>query len=225
MLIHCRKLDFSGLGPATVFAFRFPVYILLAATGWFLQLDYKGPVDAGEVATAILIGFAIMAFPLYAMQKAVSGVGVLLLSTITALGPLVVFCLQLIESRVAFSGFTLAGLLVYSLGALLAVSSLVGGIWTMRREIVLPMQPTAGQKKQIQESSRHSVNGPPTPWGSAFANLPVRTGVAERTRLLPCRGRMSALRQCQDGDLENRLRQLRTGPAIAEPITIGASLP
>ncbi len=127
MLIHCRTLDTSGLGPATVFAFRFPVYILLAAAGWYLQLDYKGPVDAGEVATAILIGFAIMAFPLYAMQKAVSGVGVLLLSTITALGPLVVFCLQLIEGRVAFSGFTLAGLLVYSLGALLAVSSLVGG--------------------------------------------------------------------------------------------------
>ena len=45
----------------------------------------------GETATAILTGFAIMAFPLYAMQKAVSGVGVLLLNTITALGPLVVF--------------------------------------------------------------------------------------------------------------------------------------
>ena len=147
MLIHCRKLDFSGLGPATVFAFRFPVYILLAAAGWFLQLDYKGPVVAGEVATAILIGFAIMAFSLYAMQKAVSGVGVLLLSNITALGPLVVFCLQMIEGWVAFSGFTLAGLLVYILGALLAVSSLVVGIGTMRREIVLPTRPTAGQKK------------------------------------------------------------------------------
>lgn len=104
MLVHCRRLDSSGLGPATVFAFRFPVYILLAAAGWFLQLDYKSPVDAGEVATAILIGFAIMAFPLYAMQKAVSAVGVLLLSTITALGPLVVFCLQMIEGRVAFPG-------------------------------------------------------------------------------------------------------------------------
>ena len=127
MLVHCRTLDSSGLGPVTVFAFRFPIYILLAAAGWFLQLDFKGPVDVGEVATAILIGFAIMAFPLYAMQKAVSGVGVLLLSTITALGPLVVFCLQLIEDRVTFSGFTLTGLLVYSLGALLAVSSLVEG--------------------------------------------------------------------------------------------------
>jgi len=126
MLVHCRTLDARGLGPATVFAFRFPVYILLAAAGWFLRLDYKGPVDAGEAATAILVGFAIMAFPLYAMQKAVSGVGVLLLSTITALGPLVVFCLQMMEGRVAFSGFTLAGLLVYSLGALLAVSSMVG---------------------------------------------------------------------------------------------------
>ena len=127
MLVHCRTLDSSGFWPVTVFAFRFPVYILLAAAGWFLQLDYKGPVVAGEATTAILIGFAIMAFPLYAMQKAVSGVGVLLLSTITALGPLVVFCLQMTEGRVAFSGFTLAGLLVYSLGALLAVSSLVEG--------------------------------------------------------------------------------------------------
>ena len=79
----------------------------------------------GETATAILTGFAIMAFPLYAMQKAVSGVGVLLLNTITALGPLVVFCLQMMEGRVAFSGITLSGLLIYSLGTLLAVSSLV----------------------------------------------------------------------------------------------------
>lgn len=125
MLVHCKTLNDNGLGPVSVFAFRFLAYVALSAVGWMLKLDYKGPVEAGDAVTAILIGFVIMAFPLFAMQKAISGISVLLLSTITALGPLVVFCMQIIEGRVGFSGFTLAGLLIYSVGALLTVFSLV----------------------------------------------------------------------------------------------------
>ena len=69
MLVHCRRLDSSGLEPVTVFAVPVPgPYILHAGAGWFLKLDYKGPVDAGEAVTMILIGFSIMAFPLYAAK-------------------------------------------------------------------------------------------------------------------------------------------------------------
>ncbi|MXX91550.1 MAG: DMT family transporter [Gammaproteobacteria bacterium] len=125
MLIHCRALDAKGLCPVPVFAFRFPLYIVLAAFGWLLGLDYKAPVETGDAAIAILIGLAIMAFPLYAMQKALSGISVLLLSTITALGPFIVFLMQMVEGRVAFSGFTLAGLLIYSSGVLLAMPGLI----------------------------------------------------------------------------------------------------
>lgn len=51
----------------------------------------------------------------------------LLLSTITALGPLIVFLMQMIEGRVSFSEFTLAGLLIYSSGVLLTIPSLITG--------------------------------------------------------------------------------------------------
>ena len=56
---------------------------------------------------------------------ALSGISVLLLSTITALGPFIVFLMQMVEGRVAFSGFTLAGLLIYSSGVLLAMPGLI----------------------------------------------------------------------------------------------------
>ena len=125
MLVHCRALDAKGLSPVPVFASRFPLYIVLSGLGWLLALDYKGPVETGDAAVAILIGLAIMAFPLYAMQKALSGISVLLLSTITALGPFIVFLMQMVEGRVAFSGFTLAGLLIYSFGVLLTIPGLI----------------------------------------------------------------------------------------------------
>ena len=124
MLVHCKALNDNGLGPVSVFAFRFLAYVALSAFGWLLHLDYKGLVETDDAAIAILIGLVIMAFPLFAMQKAISSISVLLLSAITALGPLVVFCMQIIEGRVGFSGFTLAGLLIYSLGALVMVFSL-----------------------------------------------------------------------------------------------------
>ncbi len=127
MLIHCRNLSEKGLDPVPVFASRFPLYVVLSAFGWLLKLDYKAPVETGDAAVAILVGLIIMAFPLYAMQKAISGISVLLLSTITALGPFIVFLLQMIEGRVSFSGFVLAGLLIYSSGVLLTIPSLLSG--------------------------------------------------------------------------------------------------
>ncbi len=127
MLIHCRNLNARGLDPVPIFASRFPLYVLLSAFGWLLKLDYKAPVETGDAAVAILVGLMTMAFPLYAMQKAISGISVLLLSTITALGPLIVFVLQMIEGRVSFSGFVLVGLLIYSSGVLLTIPSLLSG--------------------------------------------------------------------------------------------------
>ena len=125
MLVHCRALSDKGLSPVQIFAFRLPLYVILSGFGWLLALDHKGPVEIGDTVVAILIGLAIMAFPLYAMQKALSCISVLLLSTITALGPFIVFLMQFVEGRVAFSGFTLAGLVIYSCGVLLTIPGLI----------------------------------------------------------------------------------------------------
>ncbi|TIU11336.1 MAG: hypothetical protein E5W49_28220, partial [Mesorhizobium sp.] len=68
----------------------------------------------------IVIGFAIMAFPVFAMQKAISLMSTLSLAAITALGPLFVFLFQLVESRVAYAPATMTGLMIYFAGAVLA---------------------------------------------------------------------------------------------------------
>jgi len=77
------------------------------------------------VIRAVLIGLIIMAVPLFAMQKAIASVSVFLLSSITALGPFLVFGFQLLEGRVEYSLYTLIGLLTYSLGAMITVLSLI----------------------------------------------------------------------------------------------------
>lgn len=85
MLVYCRTLDNAGLSPTGVFAFRFFAYLALALAGWHLQLDYTGPVENNELIQAVLIGLAIMAVPLFAMQKAIATVSVFLLSCIKVL--------------------------------------------------------------------------------------------------------------------------------------------
>ena len=125
MLVYCRALDNAGLSPTAVFAFRFFAYLVIAFAGWLLQLDYKGPVESNDLIRAVLIGLIIMAVPLFAMQKAIASVSVFLLSSITALGPFLVFGFQLLEGRVEYSLYTLIGLLTYSLGAMITVLSLI----------------------------------------------------------------------------------------------------
>ena len=68
----------------------------------------------------IVIGFVIMAFPVFAMQKAISLMSTLTLAAITALGPLFVFLFQIVDGRVAYAPATLTGLLIYFAGAFLA---------------------------------------------------------------------------------------------------------
>ena len=73
----------------------------------------------------VFIWLVIMAVPLFAMQKAIAAVSLFLLSSITALGPFMVFGFQLLEGRVAYSRYTLIGLLTYSLGAMITVLSFI----------------------------------------------------------------------------------------------------
>ncbi|MCW0001851.1 hypothetical protein OE766_26925 [Pararhizobium sp. YC-54] len=67
-----------------------------------------------------MIGFAIIAFPVFAMQKAISLMSTLTLAAITALGPLFVFLFQLVEGRVAYAPATMTGLIIHFAGAVLA---------------------------------------------------------------------------------------------------------
>jgi hypothetical protein len=89
--------------------------VALSATS--LGLDWKGLVDPAGLLAVVLIGFAIMAFPVFAMQKAISLISTLTLGAITALGPLFVFLFQIVDGRAAYAPATMAGLMIYFAGS------------------------------------------------------------------------------------------------------------
>ena len=120
MMIYSRRLDRLGIAPVAQYALRFPLYIVVALSAAWLGLDGKGPVDPSGLLAVVVIGFAIMAFPVFAMQKAISLMSTLTLAAITALGPLFVFLFQIVEGRVAYAPATMTGLMIYCAGAVLA---------------------------------------------------------------------------------------------------------
>lgn len=136
MLFYSLRLDRAGVGPIAQFGLRFVLYVGVTAAGSLLGLDYKGPVAASEIVVAVLIGFVIMSFPLYAFQRAVSLVSPLIIGVIGALGPLLVFLFQLIEGRVGYAPATLAGLMVYFVGAMLAAYGA-----TLKQPVAVENQP------------------------------------------------------------------------------------
>jgi drug/metabolite transporter (DMT)-like permease len=122
MLLASYRLSHQGVGPAAVFGLRFPLYLLLAGCGYLLGLDDKGSVAPSDLLLAVMVGLCVLAFPIYAVQKAVSLTSALTLGAATALIPVVVLAMQMAEGRVAYSGATAVGLAIYTAGALIAAA-------------------------------------------------------------------------------------------------------
>ena len=118
MLFYCDRLDRAGVGPVAQFGLRFLLYLCLSIGAATVGLDAKGTVTAADIALVVVIGLLIMAFPTYAVQKAVSLVSPLTIGAVTALGPLFVFVFQFAEGRVAYAPMTMLGLGIYFIGAL-----------------------------------------------------------------------------------------------------------
>ncbi|MGI9373677.1 MAG: hypothetical protein ACR2OJ_14385 [Hyphomicrobiales bacterium] len=119
MLIYCQRLDEAGVGPASVFGLRFPLYVLTAGCFVFAGVGARDPLPIAEISLLVGIGLLLTIPPLYALQKAVASISTLTIGALTALGPFVIFALQMVEGRVSYSAVTLAGLFVYFVGALL----------------------------------------------------------------------------------------------------------
>jgi drug/metabolite transporter (DMT)-like permease len=120
MLIYCQRLDRVGVGPTAVFGLRFPLYIMVAGAMVATGVDHKMSLPASEIAVIVVVGLALTIPPLLALHKAVALVSTLTIGALTALGPFMIFGLQIVEGRVDFAPVTLAGLCLYFLGALLA---------------------------------------------------------------------------------------------------------
>ncbi len=120
LLVYCGQLSQLGVGAGTVFGLRFPLYVLVAAMLFALDFGPPNSTDWNESIWFVIVGFALIVPPLYALQRAVDLVSTLTLSLMIATGPLIIFVLQIFEGRVLQSGLTLAGLMIYFLGALLS---------------------------------------------------------------------------------------------------------
>lgn len=123
VILYSVRLNRRGVGPLAQFGLRFVLYTVLALCAFLLGLDDKGQsTPPQEFVLIVLIGLGVIAFPLYLVQKAVPLLPAPVIGSMTALGPLIVFLLQLLEGRVDYSMATLAGLVVYMAGALLCVA-------------------------------------------------------------------------------------------------------
>lgn len=122
VILYSVRLHKRGVGPLAQFGLRFVLYTVLALMAFLSGLDDKGaPVPAADLAWIILIGLAVIAFPLYLVQKAVPLICASVIAAVTALGPAMVFMMQLFDGRVDYSTATLFGLAIYVTGALMAV--------------------------------------------------------------------------------------------------------
>lgn len=127
MLLYGGRLDSGGVRPLAQFGLRFPLYVVLALGGWWLGLDAKNPVTSHDVLIILTVGMLLLAFPIYAVQKAVSLTSTLTIAAFAAAGPLLVFVLQLAEGRVDYAPATAIGLAIYFTGALVAAFGSVKG--------------------------------------------------------------------------------------------------
>lgn len=120
VLVISRRLNTAGIGPAAVLGLRLPLYVLAASVLTLAGVDARAPVPLPDIAVFVLLGLLLTVPPLYALQKAVSMVSTLTISSLTALGPFVIFALQIMEGRVEYSQATLIGLAIYSLASVLS---------------------------------------------------------------------------------------------------------
>src|SRR5439155_6459464 len=114
-----RIVNDAGVGPATLIAVRFPGAIVLAAAA----LAALSPADVARGLTpGALGGIAAAALLLIVLPNYVNQIGVALASPLTvravlALGPVLVFGLQLVEGRLPSSPPTLAVCVLYAVFA------------------------------------------------------------------------------------------------------------
>ena len=122
VILYSVRLNGRGVGPLAQFGLRFVLYTLLALMAFLIGMDDKGVrTPASDLAWIVVIGLVVIAFPLYLVQKAVPLIHASVIAAITALGPAMVFLMQLFDGRVHYSMATLAGLAIYIVGALMAV--------------------------------------------------------------------------------------------------------
>lgn len=125
VLVYSQRLDRVGVGPGAVLGLRLPLYILVAGGCVLFEVEQKAGLETSEIAFSVFLGLLLTIPPLYALQRAVSMISTLTISALTALGPIVIFGLQMFEGRVEYSSATLVGLSIYIVGSMLSAGGAV----------------------------------------------------------------------------------------------------
>jgi drug/metabolite transporter (DMT)-like permease len=118
-----RVVNDAGVGPATLIALRFPGAVTLAAV-----LAARSPssvfsgVTPGAFAAIAAASLLLIVLPNYVNQIGIALASPLTVRAVLALGPVLVFLLQLVEGRLPSSPATLAACVLY---AVFAVASAV----------------------------------------------------------------------------------------------------
>lgn len=129
----CRALNDTGIRPATLFALRFPGAIGLAAV---FALASPAPllsgITSGVVGTLTLACLLLIVLPNYVNQVGVALASPVTVRAVLAVGPVLVFALQLLDGRLSSSPATLMACALYGVCAVAAAMARRHAIGTTR---------------------------------------------------------------------------------------------
>lgn len=126
-----KRLNDYGIGANAVTGAR---YLLISAVALIVVASGARPTgldSPGEWLWLMALATPLIALPLYALQVGISMTRPLSAQVLRALGPVVIFALELTDPRIVWSGAALAGILAYSVFA--AAAGVVHGLDAKRK--------------------------------------------------------------------------------------------
>src|SRR5690606_24712078 len=112
-----KRLNDQGIGANAVTGARYLLISVIALAVVVSGLRPTGVAHAGDWLWIAALATPLIALPLYALQVGISLTKPLTAQVLRALGPVIIFALELTDDRVVFSGAALAGLIAYSVFA------------------------------------------------------------------------------------------------------------
>jgi drug/metabolite transporter (DMT)-like permease len=126
--LYAKRLDESGTSPDAIMGTRFVALLIFACAA----LVHDGPaavaLPASEIARIAGAATLLIVIPVFFNQIGMAKISPLAARVMTAAGPVLVFALQQLDPRVAWSTATFAAILAYS-GFVVAANLAHGRFW------------------------------------------------------------------------------------------------